>query len=541
MARGEHRLELGDDLVDREARGLLPRRELLECGEELRDQGRRRQREVVIFEEPVPVGVRRHIRPLVGIGAQVEQLRDAQDGERLEPDLQRPLTTLLHEDDLPVVESDGEHVAVVGEVHEALARALVHLAGQVRHKVVAVDVHLVRHVADRVPGLQLLDHVRLAGGRQEGRQPVVVLDDLVRDDAGRDLAGPADHLRHAEGAFPVGVLLATERRHPPVRPRVHVRTVVGAVDDDRVLRESELVQLVQQGADDLVVVDHRVVVGRLPAAGLSQAFRLRMRAEVHVRGVEPDEERRAGLLLAIDEVDRVLEHLVVDRLHALLRQRPGVLDPLLADPAPALIRRVVVGVRGPRMHHATRRKALAEAREVLGRRVVRRLRLLLGVQVVEVAEELVEPVRGWEKVVLVAQMVLAELSRRISQGLEQLGDRRVLGLQSDVGSRHPDLAQTRSVAALSGDERGAAGGAALLAIGIGEAHPLVGDAVDVRRAVSHQSVAVAAQVADSDVVSPDDEDVRLLGGGHAVPFSRRSLPPKGMEQAPSSPSLTRRG
>ena len=38
------------------------------------------------------------------------------------------------------------------------------------------------------PALQLLDDVRLAGGGQERRQPVVVLDDLVGDDAGRDLA-----------------------------------------------------------------------------------------------------------------------------------------------------------------------------------------------------------------------------------------------------------------------------------------------------------------------------------------------------------------
>jgi len=49
-------------------------------------------------------------------------------------------------------------------------------------------VDLERGVADRVPGLELLDDVRLAGGGEECRQPVVVLDDFVRDDARRDLA-----------------------------------------------------------------------------------------------------------------------------------------------------------------------------------------------------------------------------------------------------------------------------------------------------------------------------------------------------------------
>ena len=116
------------------------------------------------------------------------------------------------------------------------------------------------------------------------------------------LPGPADHLGNAERALPVRVLLATERGHAGVRPRVHVRPVVGRVDDDRVLGDPELVELVEQLADDLVVVDHRVVVGRLPAAGLAEALRLRVRAEVHVRGVEPDEERRPGGGLAVDEV-----------------------------------------------------------------------------------------------------------------------------------------------------------------------------------------------------------------------------------------------
>ena len=80
---------------------------------------------------------------------------------------------------------------------------------------------------------------------------------------------------------------------PAVGPRVHVRPVVGRVDDDRVLGDPELVELVEQRADVPVVVDHRVVVGRLPAAGLADALGLRVRPEVHVGRVDPDEERRA--------------------------------------------------------------------------------------------------------------------------------------------------------------------------------------------------------------------------------------------------------
>ncbi len=224
----------------------------------------------------------------------------------------------------------------------------------------------------------------------------------------------------------------------------------------------------------------------------------------------------------------VLEDLVVDRLHPLLRQRPGVLDPLPADAAPARLLGRVVLVGRPAVQDAARPEPLAEVREVLGRRVVRRLRVLLGVEVVEVAEELVEAVQRREELVAVAEVVLAELPGGVAERLEELGDRRILGAQADRRRRDPDLAQAGAEDALAGDERRSAGGAALLAVGVGEPHPLVGDAVDVGRAVAHQAVAVAAEVRDADVIAPDHEDVRALAVGHGTPSvgrrSRRTPP-----------------
>jgi hypothetical protein len=83
-------------------------------------------------------------------------------------------------------------------------------------------------------------------------------------------------------------------------------------------------------------------------------------------------------------------------------------------------------------------------------------------------------------------------------------------LETDVDAGHPDLAQTGPVHALAGDERRPAGRAALLAVGVGEAHALVGDPVDVGRPVTHQAVAVTAEVRDPDVIAPDHQDVRAL-------------------------------
>jgi len=65
-----------------------------------------------------------------------------------------------------------------------------------------------------------------------------------------------------------------------------------------------------------------------------------------------------------------------------------------------------------------------------------RRNILLGIEVVEVAEELVEAVHGRQELVAVAKMVLAELAGGIALRLEQLGERRVL-----VGS--PSLAPGR--------------------------------------------------------------------------------------------------
>ena len=57
-------------------------------------------------------------------------------------------------------------------------------------------------------------------------------------------------------------------------------------------------------------------------------------------------------------------------------------------------------------------------------------RLVLGIQVIEVAEELVEAVHGRQEFVAVAEMVLAELPGCIALRLQQLSDGRVLGRTS---------------------------------------------------------------------------------------------------------------
>ena len=171
----------------------------------------------------------------------------------------------------------------------------------------------------------------------------------------------------------------------------------------------------------------------------------------------------------------------------------------LPRPLPSVVDAVAV--------HAARAELLLE-RRVLG--IVGQLRLFLGVQVIEVAEELVEAVHGRQVFVAVAEVVLAELAGGVAERLEQLGDRRVFLLQADRRAGHADLGQARADRILAGDEARAAGGAALLRVVVGERHAFLGDAVDVRGPVAHHAAAEVADVPDADVVAPEDQDVRFL-------------------------------
>ena len=152
--------------------------------------------------------------------------------------------------------------------------------------------------------------------------------------------------------------------------------------------------------------------------------------------------RKNGLpafCLPLHEINGAIGDIVVDCHHSLFGQRAGVFYHLLADLAEAWIDRCVVDLRGFAVHHAAWSE-LRKERRVL--RIVRQFRLFLGVQVIEVAVELVEAVNGGEKFVAVAKMVLAELPGRIAERLEQLGNRRILLLQPNCGPRQADLGQT---------------------------------------------------------------------------------------------------
>ena len=161
------------------------------------------------------------------------------------------------------------------------------------------------------------------------------------------------------------------------------------------------------------------------------------------------------------------------------------------------------------MKHTARSELFLERRVL---RIVGQFGFFLGVQVIEVAEEFVEAVHGRKVFVAIAQMVLAELTGSVTERLEHLGDRRIFCLEADLGAGHADLGEARADRILAGDEAGAARGAALLRVIVGEAHPTLRHPVDVRCPVTHHAAAVVADVPDADVIAPQDEDVGFFGG-----------------------------
>ena len=170
---------------------------------------------------------------------------------------------------------------------------------------------------------------------------------------------------------------------------------------------------------------------------------------MHARRVHPDKERLAGLDLALDEIDRCRGRLVVDRLHAFLGQWSGVLDGLLADLAEAWIDGRIVTVACLASQHPARPELGLERRIFW---VIRVFRVFLGIEVIEVAEELIEAMHGRQVFIAVAEMVLAELAGGIAERLERLGDSDVARLQANGGARNANLGQAGADNRLPSDE-----------------------------------------------------------------------------------------
>ena len=132
------------------------------------------------------------------------------------------------------------------------------------------------------------------------------------------------------------------------------------------------------------------------------------------------------------------------------------------------------------------------------------------VEVIEVAPEFLEAVRGRQRLGVVAEVVLAELAGVVAEIAQELGERRRAGPQIGraAGQLRRDHAGAQRMHA--GEEGIAPGRAALLGIVGHEDRAFIADAVDVGRFPDHQAAMVDARLHPADVVAHDEEDVGLL-------------------------------
>ena len=127
--------------------------------------------------------------------------------------------------------------------------------------------------------------------------------------------------------------------------------------------------------------------------------------------------------------------------------------------------------RGRILGQAGDRRVAADRRDgLLGRRLVDvgEADALHRVEVVEVAPELLEAVRGRQRVGVVAEVVLAELAGVVAEVVQELGERRRAGPQVGRAARQLRRDHAGAQRVHAGEEGVATGGAALLGVVVGE-------------------------------------------------------------------------
>ena len=272
---------------------------------------------------PPVVVVHAFLAPLEGVDREVEEDRRAKRGERLAPDVDAG-GFLDHEVDLQPLVAHGQQVAVVAEVEELLALAGA-LAGEVDRSGRSRRDGPCRFVS---PAWWPSSSFSLMSGSPAAASSV-----------GSQSSPAKMSVKTVPGLTVPGQRTSAGTRQPPsqlvffsprngVVPASGNRQTIGplsvGVEDDRVVGQAQPVHLVEQLADQRVVLDHAVGVEAQP--GLAPVLLLHVREVVHPGGVEPAEERLARFLGPAEEVGRRREDFLVDRLHPLLGQRAGVLD-----------------------------------------------------------------------------------------------------------------------------------------------------------------------------------------------------------------------
>ncbi len=140
-------------------------------------------------------------------------------------------------------------------------------------------------------------------------------------------------------------------------------------------------------------------------------------------------------------------------------------------------------------------------------------RVFHRIQVIEVAEKLVEPVHRRQELVQIAEMVLAELPGLVALFLQRGGDRAGFSRDADLGAGLANRGHAGADRQFAGDEIGPARRAACLGVIVGKQHAFLGELVEVRRLAGHHAAVIRADIPHADIVAHDDENIGFARGG----------------------------
>ncbi len=130
------------------------------------------------------------------------------------------------------------------------------LAGDRRGLVIAVEMVFICRIPEFHALEQLIGDVRIAGGGEEGREPIHAREDTVLDGIGGDMAGPAEEARNAEAAFIDRAFALREWGHTAIRPGEQFGAVVGGKDDNGVFVFTDVLEMLHHQTDIIIELGH---------------------------------------------------------------------------------------------------------------------------------------------------------------------------------------------------------------------------------------------------------------------------------------------
>ena len=142
-----------------------------------------------------------------------------------------------------------------------------------------------------------------------------------------------------------------------------------------------------------------------------------MGIDMHAGRVPPKKERLVRFCLPLHEIECARCELLVDCLHTLTSEWPGIFD--------SSVRERLDDTARPELPF-----------ELWILRIVLMFRLFFGVEMIQVPEKLIEAVVRRQMLVQIAQMILAELPSGIAMRLEKFCDRASFRVKISINELH---------------------------------------------------------------------------------------------------------